>query len=163
MKYYAGIGSRQSPQPVLDLIVLIAGRLKNLSWILRSGGAQGADSAFEHGAFASCNTEIFHAVHATPAAIEMAANYHPAWDKCGQYARQLHGRNAMIILGPTLRTPVKFVICWTPRGELSGGTAMGIRIAEDFGIPVYNLGNSEHYARLAKFIYPEGIELCSDF
>jgi hypothetical protein len=111
---------------------------------LRSGGAEGADSAFELGAsFMKPGTgrhgraRIFRADDATPMAIEMARRHHPCWGLCDTYARRLHGRNAMIILGPELNEPVKFVLCWTPDEE-KGGTALGIRIARARGIPVVN-------------------------
>ena len=47
--YFAGIGSRQTPQSVQDLMVGIGRYLADRSWILRSGGAVGADMAFESG------------------------------------------------------------------------------------------------------------------
>ena len=49
--YYAGIGSRKTPNEVLSLIVEIAEYFARMGFILRSGGADGADSAFAAGAF----------------------------------------------------------------------------------------------------------------
>jgi predicted Rossmann fold nucleotide-binding protein DprA/Smf involved in DNA uptake len=46
---YAGIGSRSTPPETLPLIESIAARLAEKGWVLRSGGADGADSAFEKG------------------------------------------------------------------------------------------------------------------
>lgn len=48
-KYYAGIGSRETPEDVLEYMELLAIRLGKLGYILRSGGAGGADTAFELG------------------------------------------------------------------------------------------------------------------
>jgi hypothetical protein len=42
MKYYAGIGSRETPKDILDLISKIAIKLESLGYTLRSGGADGA-------------------------------------------------------------------------------------------------------------------------
>jgi hypothetical protein len=53
----------------------------------------------------------------------------------------MHGRNAQIVLGDDLKTPVDFVVCWTPDGKLTGGTAMALRIAFDYDIPIFNLGS----------------------
>jgi hypothetical protein len=42
----------------------------------------------------------------------------------------------------------KFVICWTPNGELKGGTAQAIKIAKNYGIPVFNLAIEKDYRRI---------------
>lgn len=49
-------------------------------------------------------------------------------------------RNAQIILGATLTKPAQQVICWTPGGVAIGGTAVGIRLAMAYWLPVWNLG-----------------------
>lgn len=138
MRYYAGIGSRKTPPEILKEMKEYAQELEQLGFILRSGGAEGADTAFEQGVKEEENKEILRPKDATPEAIELASKYHPAWDKCNDYVRKLHGRNAQIILGKNLDTPVSFVLCWTPRGALSGGTALGIKIAQDHNINVFN-------------------------
>jgi predicted Rossmann fold nucleotide-binding protein DprA/Smf involved in DNA uptake len=48
-KIYCGIGSRQTPSMVLAKMIGIAQELAAKNWILRSGRAEGADKAFEHG------------------------------------------------------------------------------------------------------------------
>ena len=45
----------------------------------------------------------------------------------------------MIILGSKLSHSVDFIVCWTPNGELKGGTAMALRLALSRQIQVYNL------------------------
>jgi len=135
MKYYAGIGSRDTPDYVLKKMKRIAENLSNMT--LRSGGAKGADSAFESSAN---NKEIFRAEDATKEAIELSSKYHPNWNACSDYTKKLHGRNAMIILGENLDSPVEFVICWTKGGKGQGGTGQALRIAKDYGIKVYDLG-----------------------
>lgn len=47
---YAGIGSRKTPKDILKLMEKIGEKLAKNGWILRSGGAIGADTAFENGA-----------------------------------------------------------------------------------------------------------------
>lgn len=137
MKYYAGIGSRTTPQDILMTMTIVAESLKDKwGYTLRSGGATGADSAFAKGA--GSNSIILRPKHATAEAVEMASKYHPAWHNCNDYVRKLHGRNAQIILGPKLDEPSSFVLCWTPKGNKVGGTALGIRIAEAYNIPVFN-------------------------
>jgi len=103
---YTGVGSRKTPQFVLELMFRVAEKMASLGHVLRSGGAAGADSAFEAGCdSASGPKEIFYARHATPASMEIAGALHPTWDRCGDYARKLHGRNSFQILGADLNTP----------------------------------------------------------
>lgn len=137
MKYYAGIGSRETPGDILTEMTRIAKELHGSKYILRSGGAIGADTAFEKGS--GDLKEIFKANDATEEAIEYASKFHPAWDRCNEYARKLHGRNAMIILGKDLQTPVSVVYCYTKNGKDIGGTGLGMRIAWANDIKVYNL------------------------
>ena len=116
---------------------IMATRYRQENMILRSGGAKGADQAFEKGA--GWKKEIFLASDVTDEAIEFTSKYHPNWKACKPYARALHGRNAMIILGKNLDTPVDFVVCWTKDGKDSGGTGQAIRIAWDHKIKVFFL------------------------
>ncbi len=144
---YAGIGSRETPSDVLALMTAYAAVLSFKGYILRSGGARGADTAFELGVPAN-RKEIFTVADATPAALEMAATIHPAWDKCTDYAKRLHARNCMIVLGQNLDYPVDFVICWTPRGAPAGGTGQAIRLANREGIKVFNMYDTEVTKRI---------------
>jgi len=47
MKFYTGIGSRKTPIDIKTLIINITKTLANNSYILRSGGADGANLFFE--------------------------------------------------------------------------------------------------------------------
>jgi len=153
-KKYAGIGSRNTPIEILHTMTNIATWLSNKHYTLRSGGAKGADTAFEQGAYYK---EIFYANDATKEAMIIAQNYHPAWNSCSPYAKQLHARNAFQILGkPLYLDSVDFVICWTPDGcethatrtRETGGTGTDISIASDNDIRVYNLANDSSIQEL---------------
>ena len=48
-KTYTGVGSRETPGAILTIISKLAKGLAQRGWVLRSGGARGADSAFENG------------------------------------------------------------------------------------------------------------------
>lgn len=159
---YAGIGSRETPPVVLNLMREISCRLTARGWTLRSGGAQGADSAFYEAVaydsdlpadqieiylpWKSFNPDVQDSHVAlyepTVEAMAVGAYYHPAWVKLSQGAKKLIARNSHQILGRDTETPADVVICWTKDGKLVGGTAQAIRIAEARNIPVYNLGNS---------------------
>lgn len=144
---YAGIGSQETPEPILLLMRRIAAKLYRQGWHLNSGGARGADMAFWHGyvndAHGTGRGTIYRPEDATPEAIAHAAKYHPNWQRCNLKARKLHGRNSMIVLGPALNAPVKMIVCWTPGARVVGGTGQALRIAEAYDIPVRNLGKGE--------------------
>tara|TARA_R100001086_G_scaffold51144_1_gene22712 strand:- start:55 stop:561 length:507 start_codon:yes stop_codon:yes gene_type:complete len=162
--YYAGIGSRETPDNILQGIELVAQRLKS-THTLRSGGADGADTAFEKGA--GMNKEIylpwkgfnghqspyyneFFAKEIQQKQIEYGRKYHPAFDRLGSGAKNMMRRNAHQILGVDSITPVEFVVCWTSNGKDKGGTGFAIRMAWDLGIPVYNVYNEKDRLELFK-------------
>ena len=51
MKWYTGVGSRETPARILELMDSVGFALASQGWTLRSGGAIGADQAFEEGMF----------------------------------------------------------------------------------------------------------------
>ena len=164
---YAGVGSRETPPHVLKAMEHIARALALDGWLLRTGGARGADQAFEIGCLACQRQPIPMEIWvpwagyngyagnglgdrsyslggaAAEIAETIAADLHPAWHRCGRGARRLHARNAFIMLGGEVGSddeqPVDAVVCWTRTGGPDGGTGMAIRIAEARGIPVVNL------------------------
>lgn len=150
--YYTGIGSRETPQEVLRSFMRIAKYLAKEGYTLRSGGADGADLAFEHGCYmASGKMEIYlpwkefngsksNLVVSEGKAFEIAAKYHPYWHNLKDGAKKLQARNSHQVLGLDLNTPSSFVICWTKGGKDIGGTAQAIRIARDYKIKVFNAG-----------------------
>lgn len=156
-RFYTGVGARRTPQSILDVMARLADKLEKSGFTLRSGGAAGADRAFERG----CTVKtIFYARDCTTQAMAIAAKYHPAWERCSEFARKLHGRNAFQVLGRNLDTPSEFLVCWTPDGCLShktrtirtGGTGTAISIASDRGVPVFNLARPEHLNRIRKYL-----------
>lgn len=144
-KAYAGIGSRETPTDVMHQMGNIASYLAGLGFTLRSGGAGGADTAFE---LRATKKEIFRPHHATAEAMELASRFHPAWHRCSDYAQRLHARNGFQVLGADLTSPSAFVVCWTKDGKASGGTGQALRIAEHYGIPIFNLHDATAEARL---------------
>lgn len=136
--FYAGVGSRETPEDVCVFMKTIAERLGSRGWVLRSGGARGADTAFAAGA---PRKQVFR--HSDPlpqAALDSVARFHPAPGRLTAVGWRLHARNAQIVLGANLDDPVRFVLCWTPGGSGSGGTGQALRIARAHGIPVYDFG-----------------------
>lgn len=158
MKHYAGIGSRDTPRDICLTMTAIAKRLAyTKTYTLNSGGASGADAAFETGA--RINKQIFlpwdgfnrrtvrnmNIMHGEgsysvpPFNEELVRKYHPKPDNLSDAGWKLMSRNSYQILGSDLRTPVEFVLCWTKDGKASGGTGQALRIAKDYNIPIFNV------------------------
>ena len=152
MKYYAGIGSRDCPNDVLEVMTKIGTYLAKKGFILRSGGTDGCDKAFENGCdLVNGEKEIYlpwcgfngsnsNLVVSDEKAFEIAEIYHPYWNNLKQGARKLQARNSHQILGKDLNTPSEFIVCYTKGGKCIGGTAQALRIAKDKYVPVFNFG-----------------------
>jgi len=150
--YYTGIGSRQTPPDALKQMTTLASNLEKTGLVLRSGGAKGADSAFEAGVKDSANKSIFlpwkgfnnnPSEHYTISqeAYKMAKHYHPNWYACSQAGAKFHARNCYQVLGLELKVPSQFILCWTPNGRVTGGTGQALRITLDHKIPIFNMGS----------------------
>lgn len=159
---YAGIGSRETPPEICQLMDQLAFALAKSGWTLRTGGAPGADDAFFNGAFGETTEievylpwdgfnnykqsdllgKVYVQKEPTPQAIELAKEYHPYWPALKPGARKLMGRNSHQVLGKNLDEPVDCIICWTQDAKLKGGTAQALRMAAALDIPVYNLGDN---------------------
>lgn len=152
MKYYTGIGSRETPIDIQNLMTRLAITLANYNWILRSGGAEAADHAFEIGAtkkeiylpWDGFNNKYadgisYLIIPETEQAREFVYDYHPSglYLKPGPF--KLMVRNTYQVLGADLRTPSEVVFCWTVDGKASGGTGQALRIAKDYKIRIVNL------------------------
>lgn len=159
MKYYAGIGSRETPEELRPLIVSLAEQLSLEGFTLRSGAAPGADTFFEEGA--GVDKEIYlpwpdfrgrkdgytwNTIPLMDKADKLAEKFHPAYANLNVGARLLMRRNGYQILGWDLASPSHFIACWTPDGKDVGGTSQAIRIARAYSIPVFNLGTGDPQA-----------------
>lgn len=170
---YAGIGSRKTLVEQLQRMTKAAARLAGMGYTLRSGAAPGADSAFERGAgqakeiylpWPGFNGSTSSFVEPTRDAEEVAACLHPAWAKLSPAAKKLMARNSHQILGQDLRSPVDFVVCWTPCGAeaesertaATGGTGQAIALASRWGVPVFNLARPDAGERLRDYV--EGLK-----
>ena len=171
-KLYAGIGSRSTPETVLKLMMLISAKLETLGYVLRSGGAPGADTAFELGVRDPKNKEIYLPTKnwrgnpspyydVSDSAIALAARYHPNFKALTPFTILLMGRTVYQVLGRDLKTPVSFVVCYTPdgcdmvtvhRSPKTGGTGQALSIAHDHHIPIFNLYHKDTVKLLEDFV-----------
>jgi hypothetical protein len=166
IREYAGVGSRETPQPTLELMEAIAKLLGKNGYILRSGGARGADDAFKNGSLKhklylpsethrgltgiNCLTLPKWAV-----AEQLAEEYVKGWSYMDGFAKKLLTRNVFIMLGENLNSPVEFAVYWakiSPRGEIAGGTGMGIRLAKDNDILTFNLNDTEEQKSFFQYL-----------
>ena len=164
-KFYAGVGSRETPPEILDLMTEAARWLRREGWILRSGHAPGADWAFEQGAekdsviylpWPSFGQVKYQDDPGRPVLGEAICLPRSALfvryeilvkDRIHSRARSdsvkmLHGRNHAQIFGHLETEPASaFVLCWCEEvgGKPQGGTATAVKLARKHGIPVYNL------------------------
>jgi hypothetical protein len=153
--FYSGVGARETPYHVCELFKVIAARL-SATHTLRSGGAKGADQAFEAGCtgpkeiylpysgFEGNKSPLTGYAHE---AVQMFEDIF-GWVPSAKATRNLLFRDVYQVLGADLKTPSQFLICWTRDALPIGGTQYGIGIAEAWGIPVYNAGNDEGFERL---------------
>jgi len=180
--YYAGIGSRETPESILSLMEKIAMKMVLVNRnILRSGGADGADAAFQRGVEeAKGPAEIYipwngfnNLSHGYRNAIlvkdgkiiqsgeQLAKQFHPNFAKLSIGGKKLMIRNAFQIYGSNFNHPSRFVICWTKDAAdglaiktsyATGGTGQAIRLAAYAGVPVENLANPDTLAGWEEWI-----------
>lgn len=152
---YAGIGSRKTPKEILGLFNYLGRYFAQHGILLRSGAADGADTAFEDGCniyngpkeiylpwkgFNGNGSELILPDPIPETVEEIGIYYHPNWFVLKPAAKKLIARDAYQILGMDLNSPVNFVICYTAGGRVDGGTGQAIRIAMDHNIPIINAG-----------------------
>ena len=167
-KYYTGIGTRieNLPKGIEHLMVQMGKGLAKRGYILRSGGASGADEAFERGCIeAEGAAEIFlpwirfrdrcQAVGEcryytlAPSKFEEARKFFVGsgiishFGSMSDSSKKFHARNYYQVTGKTGQHS-DFVVYYAPvniKGEPLGGTRTAVMRARHLGIPTYNLGN----------------------
>ena len=161
--HYTGVGSRETPIEIQELMGKIAYTFAENGVIGRSGSAVGADMAFEIGHImhpSGCGFESFlpwdgfnhyhgdknHIVAPTlpnyNKAIEIIKTIHPRYYSLSAKAKALHTRNVYQVLGATLDMPSKYFVCWAiPKSinSVNGGTNTAYQLARIHGLKIYNL------------------------
>lgn len=171
MEYYAGIGSRETPSEILYSMEEIAEYMSSFDWTLRSGGANGADSAFEKMAklkevylpwkgFNRSNSPLYGILDTKVVEISRKVwndrfekgGVVCSWDSLKETTKLMMIRNCYQILGQNLTNPSKLVICWTKDGEETGGTGQALWLAKminesikvHYRIKIINLQKEAH-------------------
>lgn len=168
---YTGVGARATPGRILELMDVFAELVSSKgNWLLRSGGATGADSAFERGCSrvrglqeiylpwpgfeGSYSKRIIQEKEVSKILTYYVNNgimtrSHINNMSPGQ--KKMHARNYYQIMGMD-NTPTNLVVCWTPGGRVEGGTATAIKLARHKNILVRNLGLPEIEEEVREFI-----------
>jgi hypothetical protein len=168
---YAGIGSRQTPHEILEIMRTLGQFLAIKNCTLRSGGADGADMAFEEGCdLGNGKKEIYlpwkkfndnlSSLYYTSEEItedtrlksfDLAEEFHPGWIYLSLAAKFLIARNGFQVLGKDLFSPVDMVLYWCPSDD-TGGTGQALRIATAKDIPTFNIGYKTERLQLAGWL-----------
>lgn len=155
MKYYTGVGSRETPKDILEFIEQVGYWLAQRGYTGRSGSAEGADKAFEKGfydylysqqtqnvsvgfeaylpwkGFSDIQPDQYHIV--TPnlpnyqEAVDIVSQIHPAWNKLGRGARALHTRNVYQVLGTDLQHKSCVLFCYAQPTRNKRGIITGVK------------------------------------
>lgn len=182
MKYYTGVGSRDTPEHILHIIKQAAAALSRQEYILRSGGADGADKAFADGwwmGLLNCGfttraeiylpwnkfnnmmkSEALPVAHIPSEydnyaeAEKIASEIHPIWDNLKPAVKKLHARNVYQVLGKDLNTPSQFLLCYAPiQGDsVKGGTRTAWEVAKRYGVRCFNLANEKDLKRVEDWL-----------
>jgi alkylated DNA repair dioxygenase AlkB len=167
---YAGIGSRETPKEVLDLMTKAANYLDGLGYTLQTGftfknketglDEEGADKAFSDG---SKNKTLFgpYGIRKTINGVTSVDKYnenvteksnsivkeiHPAPDRLTPGAVKLMARNTNQIFGKNLDSTVDFVLFYAQETKdplrPKGGTGQAVEMARRKGIPTINMADA---------------------
>lgn len=173
-KYYTGIGSRETPPEILQAMETVANWCGLEGVILRSGAADGADSAFERGCDAvqgekeiyipwnnfngrSVREEGVYSRGSDQNSSAIAYTLHPVFSNLSVGAQLLHTRNVNQVLGKDSSNPElsHFLVYYAPRtraGAVKGGTATAVKLAESHGVPCWNLWDNSDLAELRGWV-----------
>jgi hypothetical protein len=137
--FYSGTGMRDPEADASVVIAELAAQLSDLGATLRTAKSKGVDRLFKNSH--SGQQQIITDKMVPPAeAFEIAARNHGAWHLCDERTQRIHAQNVLIHLGPDLDRHVVFNLVWSPAGpEYMGGSALGMRVCREFGIPFFNI------------------------
>lgn len=148
-KFYAGFGHDLTPEPILHMMENFGILAEKFGWTLRTGGHGDAARAFERHVH-YLNKEVYlpwgayqgNRSHRTkPRALgsQIMNDIQPGFDDLSEGAKKFHLCNVQIVLGDLFETPAQFVLTWGATDHNVYTSA--VRLAEQRGIPVFNLAD----------------------
>lgn len=173
--YYTGIGSRETPGHILGIMERLGAKLAVNGWVLRSGGAPGADSSFQKGCesvngkkqifipwngFSGIQEDRTMGIYCikdsrlVSLAEKEVSTIHPIWDSLKRGPKALHTRNVFQVLGPDLDEESRMVVFYaqTVGNSVKGGTRTAVEVAKKYGVPLINLYIPEDLERVEKYL-----------
>lgn len=166
--YYTGVGSRETPINIQQLMTEIAMRLNMEGWTLRTGTGSRANTAFQVAAgegadvyfpWNNFNQGEIGTVSSSKASSNLAkevwefrmvrhlvstdGSTSRDWDTLHPSNQAILAKSMCMLLGRNLSVPSDMLICWTPSAKLIGMTAHIICLAALKHIPVFNLADYE--------------------
>ena len=151
-RYYGGVGSRETPESVLNKFITIASSLEVNNFYASTGCADGADKAFRIG----CSEPRIYTCRGSEHGIDPQhySNYFKTeyivkellgvtrYNNMSTFAKLAHRRNCYQILGDDLTTPVEFTLLYAKPNKsgdgVLGGTVTAYKLSKALGIPTFN-------------------------
>ena len=170
--FFTGIGSRETPDDIGKILTTFCNIMTRGGYVLRSGGAGGADRQCEDGVYNN-HKEIYipwkgfnkseselYTKEDSEEVIQIARENHPAYEYLKPPVKKLMNRNVYQVLGYDLNKPSEFIICYTSDGckhhkdrtNKTGGTGLAISVASKNNIPIINLGDDNDLQMIKDFI-----------
>ena len=155
---YAGIGSRETPAEVLELMTKTSSWLEDKGYTLNTGVTfrgkeEGADGAFSKG---TTKKNLFgpEEYGTNPTSREIVKEIHPAPHNLKEGGMKLMARNTNQVFGKNLDTPVDFVLFYAEETSNplrpKGGTGQAVEMARRKGIPTINMVDSNWREQLSE-------------
>lgn len=169
---YVGCGSSETPDHILGVMTSVARLLAGKGLTLRVSDQKGADVAFRRGSggryfmYTAIDTGFPGAI---PAEITggsrptLARRLNPRFPLLPRREKQWEITAVSVVAGFCTTNLAKMLICWTPDGavkpeeftERTGDTARYLRIANQLGVPVYNLARERDLKTVASWLCKE--------
>ncbi len=167
-KSYVGTGNRDTPEVVLKQMHQLAAELSQFGYVLRSGGLDGPDLAFEAGSketelhlpWRDFNQRKAFSYFNGPENKVLAKMFQPTFDGLKPAIQAFLCKNVRCIMGKDLKSPARFIVIWSTDGaehsrdivQATGAMAHLIKIASAMKIPVFNLGKQGAEQRLKQYL-----------
>ncbi|MGI9211236.1 MAG: hypothetical protein ACR2HF_02085 [Methylococcaceae bacterium] len=166
---YAVAGNKETPSRWLEWGSQMAEKLDAAGFTLRTGGGGlSLEEVFEsyashkelHLPWKGFNQKESTFVRTHPYATELVKKVQPNFEGLKPSVQAIYARNAAVIYGGDLKSPVRFLITYTEDGvengrdrtSQTGYAGMPIVLAGWLNIPVFNLKNDDAVQRLQRFV-----------
>lgn len=167
-KAYAALSNKNAPEEVVETMRRLVHKLNDEGYTLRTAGNEGPEESLEaqteqkevHIPWKGFNNRESRFNRNDNNAIEIVQAFHPTFASLKPAVQAIIARSAHVILGKDLRSPVRFLVCWSEdglenakdRSIKSGYMGMPVAVANSLSIPVFNLKNADATTRLRNFL-----------